>query len=102
MTAARCTLCRSALDANGQCPGAAPFLRILGGEYGTAAQFVHRLQPGVTVGMVYRWRDRDGLPTHHLGRTVYSPLDHAAIVERDKRVGGRGRKRRVDTVALVA
>jgi hypothetical protein len=76
-------------------------IRIHGSEWGTAAELAARLGPDVTVAMIYRWRDRDGLAEARVGRKVYSPLDQAAELERAKRVAGHGRPRRLDN-ALVA
>jgi hypothetical protein len=77
-------------------------MRVGGREWGTAAELAARLGPDVTPAMVYRWRDRDRLATVRVGRTVYSPLDQAAELERDKRVAGHGRPRSLDTVPVAA
>lgn len=105
----RCDHCGSALRATG-CPGTLPLLRELGREWGTAAQIAHQLGGDVTVDMVRNWakpkrpdrleqvRMRDAL-----GRPeVRYPLDQAAQIEAAKRLGGRGRARRVDDAALIA
>lgn len=77
-------------------------IRVGGEEYGTAAELAAVLGPDVTPAMIQRWRERDGLAVHHVGRTAYSPLAQAAEIERTKRRSTRGRPRRVDTVpALV-
>lgn len=73
-----------------------------GAEWGTAAELAERLGPDVSAAMVRRWRDRDGLDTQRIGRKVLSPLGQAARIERDKRVSGTGRPRRLDTQAAAA
>ncbi|WKU07996.1 hypothetical protein [Micromonospora sp. HUAS LYJ1] len=73
-----------------------------GREYGTAEQIATRLGGDVTVAMVRNWAARDGLESIRVGRTVYYPLDQAATIERDKRVTGRGRPRRLDVEAVAA
>jgi hypothetical protein len=80
----------------------AAVIRIHGCEWGTAAELAARLGPDVTEAMIRRWRDRDSLATARVGRTVYSPLDQAAELERDKRVAGHGRPRSLDTVPVAA
>jgi hypothetical protein len=103
-----CRHCGSALDTAGRCPGTYPLLdpRRDGRLYGTAAQLVHHLGGDVTPAMVNNWRQRDGLERYRDGRTVYSPLDQATSVERDKRVQaeetGRGRPRRLDAALVPA
>lgn len=77
-------------------------IRVGGREWGTAAELAARLGCDVTEDMIYRWRDRDGLEEIRVGRTVYSPLDQAAIIERDKDLETRGRPRRLDTTAVAA
>lgn len=77
-------------------------MRVDGREWGTAAELAARLGPDVTEAMIRRWRDRDGLAEARVGRTVYSPLDQAAQIERDKRVAGHGRPRRLDSVPVAA
>lgn len=77
-------------------------IRFHGREYGTAAEIAHRLGPDVTEAMVRRWRDRDGLDAITLGRMAYSPLDRAAEIEANKRVGGKGRRRQVDVGGPIA
>jgi hypothetical protein len=77
-------------------------ITLLGREYGTAQQIAARLGGDVTVAMVRNWAARDGLESIRVGRTVYYPLDQAATIERDKRVTGRGRPRRLDAEPLVA
>jgi hypothetical protein len=77
-------------------------IRIGEQEWGTAADLAARLGPDVTEAMIYRWRDRDGLITARVGRKVYSPLDQAAELERDKRVAGHGRPRRLDSPLVAA
>ncbi|MFI1197715.1 hypothetical protein ACH4T9_31265 [Micromonospora sp. NPDC020750] len=104
----RCAHCGSALDATGRCPGDAPLLdpHRDGRKYGTAAQLVHRLGSDVTTDMIHNWRKRDGLERYRIGREVYSPLDQAATIERDKRLQteetGRGRRRRLDVTPVLA
>ncbi|WP_420123193.1 hypothetical protein [Nakamurella sp.] len=71
-------------------------ITVKGQEYGTAQQIAARLGGDVTVAMVRNWAARDGLESIRVGRTVYYPLDQAATIERDKRVGGRGRPRQLD------
>ena len=71
-------------------------IRLKGREYGTAAEIARRLGPDVTERMIVNWRRRDGLECHHVGRTVYSPLDQAATIEAQKRHAGRGRPRQLD------
>ncbi|MFF3867367.1 hypothetical protein [Micromonospora sp. NPDC001898] len=108
MATPRCTLCRTALDGAGRCPGDAPLLdpRRDGRGYGTAAQLVHRLGSDVTTDMVHNWRKRDGLGRYRIGQEVYSPIDQAATIERDKRLQteetGRGRPRRLDATLVHA
>lgn len=70
-------------------------ITVEGREWGTAAELAAALGPDVTEAMVRRWRDRKGLTTH----AGYSPLDEAARIERDARLSGRGRPRRLDLVA---
>ena len=77
-------------------------IRVLGRLWGTAAEIAQALGPDVTEAMVRRWRDRDGLASVEVGRTVLSPLDQAARIERDKRLAARGRRRRLDTEAVAA
>ncbi|NYT96313.1 hypothetical protein [Salinispora sp. H7-4] len=84
----RCPRCALTCTAAG-CPATAPLSWYAGREWGTAQQLVHRLGDDVTVAMVRRWRDRDGLTTH----AGYSPLDEAARIEAAKRLSPRGRPR---------
>ena len=77
-------------------------IRVAGRDWGTAAELAAALGADVTEDMVYRWRDRDGLDTIRIGRTAYSPLDQAAVVERNKRLSRTGRPRRLDTRAAAA
>lgn len=77
-------------------------ITVRGEEYGTAAELARRLGGDVTVAMVRRWRERDGLDAIQVGRTVYSPLRQAARIEAAKRRGGRGRPRRVDDRPMIA
>ncbi|GIJ10745.1 hypothetical protein ACFFMR_18945 [Micromonospora andamanensis] len=74
-------------------------ITIQGREWGTPAELAAALGSDVTEGMIRRWRDRKGLTTV----AGYSPLDETARIERDARLSGRGRPRRVDVgAALVA
>ncbi|RLK13312.1 hypothetical protein DER29_4330 [Micromonospora sp. M71_S20] len=77
---------------------------VAGRYWGTAAQVAERLGPDVSVAMVRNWHQRDGLTAHHVGRTVYYAVNEAARIERDKRIGGRGRQRRciASELAVVA
>ncbi|MGC5033796.1 hypothetical protein [Micromonospora sp. DT229] len=68
-------------------------IEIDGRRYGIAAQIAAALGTDVTTEMVRNWRRRDGLQAIRVGRNVYSPLDQAAAIERDKRCSGRGRRR---------
>lgn len=77
-------------------------ITVEGREWGTAAEIATRLGADITPAMVYRWRDRDGLTVHHVGRNAYSPLDQSATIERDKRHNPRGRPRRVDARPMIA
>jgi ribosomal protein S24E len=77
-------------------------IRVLGAEWGTAAELADRLGPDVTEAMIRRWRDRDGLRTVEVGRKVYSPLAQAAQIERDKRLSGTGRPRSLDSCSAAA
>lgn len=77
-------------------------IRVRGREWGTAAELAAHLGGDVTEAMVRRWRDRDGLTTIRAGRSALSPLDQAASIERDKRVSGTGRPRRLDTMPAAA
>ncbi|MEU7590692.1 hypothetical protein AB0A95_30925 [Micromonospora sp. NPDC049230] len=94
----RCPRCRARLNGEGYCPGTLPLLdpRHDGREYGTAHQLIHQIGGDLTTGTINNWRRRDGLECHRVGRTVYSPLDQAAEIEADKRLGGRGRPRQLD------
>lgn len=75
---------------------------IAGREWGTAAELAARLGPDVSPAMVRRWRDRDALAVIRVGRTVYSPLDQAAQIERDKRHVSTGRPRSLDSCIAAA
>ncbi|GAB3817717.1 hypothetical protein [Micromonospora zhanjiangensis] len=77
-------------------------IMVRGREYGTADQIAAALGTDVTPAMVRNWSQRDGLARHRDGRTVYYDLDQAATIERDKRVSGRGRARRLDATQLTA
>lgn len=65
-----------------------------GAEWGTAGEIASRLGVGVTTAMVRWWvRDR-GLHAARVGRrTIYYSLTEVSAVERETRVGGRGRRR---------
>jgi hypothetical protein len=75
---------------------------VQGRQWGTAAELAEALGPDVTEAMVRRWRERDGLTAVEVGRKVLSPLDQTARIERDKRLSGTGRPRRLDTAADAA
>ncbi|MEU7771240.1 hypothetical protein AB0C44_07930 [Micromonospora taraxaci] len=77
-------------------------ITLRGREYGTAAELAHRLGGDVTERMIVNWRRRDGLECHHVGRTVYSPLDQAATIEAAKRHAARGRPRQLDQTLVSA
>lgn len=77
-------------------------IRVQGRHWGTAAELAEALGPDVTEDMVYRWRDRDSLTTVRVGRKALSPLDQAAMIERDKRLKTRGRPRALDAEAIAA
>jgi hypothetical protein len=77
-------------------------LWINGVEYGTADEIAIRLGGDVTTDMVRKWAARRLLPRVTVGRTVYLPYAEAATVERDVRLGGRGRPRRVDAALASA
>lgn len=88
----RCPRCDLKI-VDGRCPATEPLTPFQGQEWGTAQQLVHHLGADITTAMVRRWRDRRGLTTHG----GLSPLDEAARIERDARLGGRGRPRRLDS-----
>lgn len=107
----RCTLCRTALDRTGRCPGEQPLLdpRRDGTQYGTAAQLAHALGSDITAGRVRDWARRARKPADRLhgllpaqrlpgaGRgTTWYRLDHAARVEWLTRTGPTGAKRAVE------
>lgn len=73
-----------------------------GRYWGTAAELAEHLGSDVTERMIFNWRRRDGLECHHIGRTVYSPLDQAAEIEAQKRRSGRGRARQLDPTLVNA
>lgn len=82
-------------------------IRVYGIEYGTAAEIAHALGPDIRPATVRRWADRDGLQrirtTDDNGRPeVRYPLNQAARIEAAKRLGGRGRPRRVDATHALA
>ncbi|MDM4721143.1 hypothetical protein QTQ03_25395 [Micromonospora sp. WMMA1363] len=101
---ARCPTCRAVLPASGICTGTTPLLALDSRRYGIATQIAHNLGDNgdVTEDMVINWRRFDGLPRYRIGRSVYHALDEARTIERDKRLGSKGRPRRLDHDTPVA
>lgn len=84
-----------------------PVITVDGRTYGTAAEIAEALGPDITPAAVRKWATRDGLPRTRMrdanGRPeVRYPLAEAAIIERDKRLSTRGRKRKLDAAPATA
>lgn len=77
-------------------------IEVKGVSYGTAREIARVLGGDVTPAMVRNWATRDGLTAIRVGRAVLYPLAQARLIERDKRLSGRGRPRRLDATTPAA
>lgn len=66
-----------------------------GQQFGTATEIAQALGADITIDMIRKWAQRDGL-TRYRDQTghVHYALDQAAAIERTKRASRKGRPRR--------